>query len=285
VVLWAKTDIWYVQPLVAQPFTVICGDGSWRNWTHPFSRLAAVLVDTAYEPGATRFEHPASDAAVLAWDEFPSPSGDRVIEFSGYSWNVKDADLAGPGPNYFSDSDSNVWIDTDGLHLKIAEREGRWYCAEVFLDRSLGYGEYTFQVASRIDSLDDNVVFAGFIYESLAREVDIEFSQALARPDNAQFVVQPYNRPGNIVRFEMPPVSTSSHRFLWREDRIEFTSWRGYVNDIDPDSVIYSWTYTGTDIPPPGGERMRFNLWLFAGQDPSSGEGDEVIVRRFQHEP
>ena len=71
VVLWAKTDKWYVQPLIASPYTDICSDGSWSNWSHPWNRMVALLVDQSYSPGATPTNHPSSDAGVVAWDEWP----------------------------------------------------------------------------------------------------------------------------------------------------------------------------------------------------------------------
>lgn len=45
------------------------------------------------------------------------------------------------------------------------------------------------------------------------------------------------------------------------------------------------WTYSGPDIPPPGGEVMRFNLWLFGGNAPASGRGDHVVVTDFRFVP
>ena len=70
----------------------------------------------------------------------------KTIFFSGYNWTVKNSPgKVGPGPNYFSDSANNVWVDTQGrLHLKITKRNGRWYCAEVISEVSFGYGEHLF---------------------------------------------------------------------------------------------------------------------------------------------
>lgn len=37
----------------------------------------------------------------------------RLIGFGGYDWCVKRSNRkVGPGPNYFSDSTNNVWVDT-----------------------------------------------------------------------------------------------------------------------------------------------------------------------------
>lgn len=288
VVLWAKTDIWYVQPLEADPLTIISSDGSWENGTHSWDRMVALLVDTAvYEPGSTRLYHPSSDPGVLAWDEYPDPAPDRTIEFSGYTWVVKafEDDPFDPGPNYWSDSESDVWVDSAGLHLTTVYRDGKWYSTEVFADEPLGYGEYTFQVTTRVDSLDDRVVFAGFVYDTVNQEFDIEFSRTLASPNNAQYVVQPFDSAGNRVTFLMPAADLSTHRFEWRADRIEFTSWRGLDTDPHPDSIIQTWTYTGSDIPSPGTERMRFNLWLVGGSPPMSGQPDQIAIKAFSYLP
>ena len=285
VVLWAKTDQWYVQPFIATPFTNVCSDGSWSSSTHPWSRIVALLVDKSHVPGSTRQTHPAGESGVLAWDEYPSSAPDRVIEFAGHRWKVKNADLAGPGPNNFSDSEANIRVAGDGLHLAITQRDGRWYSAEVFAERSLGYGSYTFQVATRLDALDYQAVFAGFVYETNSREVDIEFSHVLANPNFAQFVVQPYSRPGNLLRFDMRGIVESSHRFVWHRDRIEFASWAGLDPEPRAGTLLRSWIYEGPDTPPAGSERMRFNLWLFGGQPPHSGRGDEVVVRGFRFQP
>ncbi len=78
--------------------------------------------------------------------------GTRIIHFSGYDWRVGNSkdNRQGPGPNYFSDSKENVWLDDGGnLHLKITHRDGRWNCAKISLLESHGYGTYIFHVASR----------------------------------------------------------------------------------------------------------------------------------------
>ncbi len=282
VVLWAKTDRWYVQPTIAEPFTVIENDGSWSNSTYPWDRIVALLVDASYVPGATRDYHPAVDPGVLCFDEYPEKSL-KYISWSGYCWTIKNADLVDPGPNYFSDDTANVLIDQeDRLRLKIDFRDNRWYCAEVVLDHSLGYGLYTFKLDSPVDNLDYNTIFAGFIYETIDQEFDIEFSQRLADPFNAQYVAQPWYIPGNIEFFNMSSSSQTSHSFEWRSDRIVFNSWNGHDDTPTPTTLLHTWTYTGENIPTPGGERMIFNLYLYGGEPPVQGTGDEVIVTSFE---
>jgi hypothetical protein len=284
VVLWAKTDRWYIQPSTIAPFTYIQSDGTWSNYTNPWTRMTALLVDSSYVPGAIREQHPSSDTGVVAWDEYPEKSPDKFINWSGYQWRVKHAELTGPGPNAFSDDTANVRIDqSDRLHLKIDLRDNTWYCAEVVLDQSLGYGLYSFKLDSRVDSLDFNTIFAGFIYETTGQEFDFEFSQRLANPFNAQFVVQPWYVPGNIDFYDMPASSQTSHSFEWRPDRIVFKSWNGHSDSATQTTLIHTWTYTGDDIPIPGDENVRFNLYLYGGDPPSEGLGDEVIIMSFEY--
>ncbi len=284
VVLWAKTDHWYVQPYVTQPFTPIQGTGHWGNTTHPWNRLVALLVDATYDPGSIRLEHPSGDPGILAWDEYPEPKPDRIIDWKGHTWKVKNASLAGPGPNYFSDDQENVWLENGQLRLAITQRNGNWYCGEVYLEHSLGYGSYTFQLDSRVDSLDYNAIFAGFIYENTDQEADIEWSLRLSSPHNAQYVIQPWHHPGNIYYWDMPAVQQTTHQFIWTEDYVEFISWTGWESEPTDDNVIAHWIYEGPDVPLPGNERMRFNLWLFNGGAPQSGQGDQVTINSFYHQ-
>lgn len=283
VVLWAKTDRWYVQPFATDPYTAIRSDGSWSNLTHPWERISALLVDSEYVPSAIREQHPSEGVGVVEWDEYPERSADTYIDWSGYRWRVKEAKLTGPGPNAFSSDSANVSVDQDDqLHLKIEQRDSTWYCAEIILDHSLGYGVYTFRLDSRVDSLNYNTIFAGFIYDSTAQEFDMEFSRILADPHNAQYVIQPWYIPGHIEYFDMPDTSQTSHSFEWRSDRIVFKSWRGHADSSSAATLIHAWTYAGEDIPTPGSDRMRFNLYLAGGDPPSGGSTDEVTVTTFR---
>lgn len=282
VVLWAKTDRWYIQPAVAQPYTDIQTDGTWSNLTYPWDRMAALLVDGSYVPGSVRDDHPAADPGVLDFDEYPDKSL-RFIDWSGYRWRVKAGDLLDPGPNYFSGDPANVWIDGLGqLHLKTEFRDGKWYCAEVVMDEFLGYGTYTFHMSSRVDDFDYNIVFAGFLYETINQEFDIEFSKRLANPFNSQYVIQPYYHTGNITFFDMPADVQTSHSMEWRSDKIVFKSWFGHDPTPLPADIINSWEYTGADIPSPTDERMIFNLYLFGGEAPVGGLPDEAIISSFE---
>jgi hypothetical protein len=208
-------------------------------------------------------------------------SNTRTVEFSGYTWEVKSSEEAvGPGPNYFSDSEDNVWVDSRGrLHLKLTYSEGRWRCAEVINTESLGLGRYTFELGSPVSDFDPNVVLGLLTWSDdpaySNREIDFEFSRwaNATNPMNGQYVVQPFR--WNRKKFTQPPVASSSQSFDWREDAVTFTSSSG---------VPSTWT-TDDRVPPPGGELVHMNLWLYLGEAPTDGRTVEVIVTNFEFTP
>jgi hypothetical protein len=218
-----------------------------------------------------------------------------TISFSGHTWLVKDsaAVSVGPGPNVFSDDARNVRVDRRGrLHLRIRRVAGVWTCAEVVSAPSFGYGTYRFYVSRRVDALDANVVLGLFTWNDDPafnhREIDIEFSRwgNPSDPTNAQYVVQPYDTPGNLVRWVQPPrLRKSTHHFLWQSNSVGFQSLIGHTaSPPDPSSVIAEETLT-QDVPVAGGENARINLWLFGGQPPLNRRSVEVVIERFEFEP
>jgi hypothetical protein len=71
VVVYTHTDTWYVQPTVANPYTVIGNDGRWRTVVHPGAEYAALLVRSSYRPESTTDALPAVGGDVLAEDVQP----------------------------------------------------------------------------------------------------------------------------------------------------------------------------------------------------------------------
>ena len=211
-------------------------------------------------------------------------SSPRKLEFSGYTWAVKSSTgLVGPGPNYFSDSADNAWVDGRGrLHLKLTHSNRRWYSAEVINTQSLGFGRYEFELDSTVDRLDPNVVLGLFTYSDDPayhhREIDIELSRFGDASDrtNGQDVVQPYQRAGNLRRITLPAVPSSTNSFDWQPNAVTFAS---------SSAAPSAWTYAGPDVPQPGSEQVHMNLWLFRGAPPQNGTTVEVVVKRFTFTP
>jgi len=214
----------------------------------------------------------------------------RELSFSGHQWLVKGSDTrVGPGPNLFSDGDESAWVDSQGrLHLKINQKDGLWRCAEVISRDTFGYGKWTFHLAAGAERINENVVLGMFTWDNDPayhnREIDIELSRwGQIDDENCQFVVQPYERPGNTHRFNARlEGADSTHSFDWRQESITFRSLRG--SQVE-NNLIEAWTYTGPDIPPPGRENARINLWLFRGSPPSDSWEVEVVVTKFEFAP
>jgi hypothetical protein len=231
----------------------------------------------------------------MQWDDFP---GGRTLTFAGRTWRVKGPGYFGPGPNLFSDDADDVWVDGDNrLHLTNSYQSGNWYSTEVALADPLGYGDYVFTTQGRLDELDPNVVFglflwqygpcydAEFLWWNPYNEIDIEFSRwGYAANEIAQFVAQPFDYPGNILRFDasFDDGELTSHAFRWLPDRVEYRSWRGGPADETPANTIRAWTYTGPHIPRPEQPRVHLNLWRF---DAPPATAQEVVLADFTFVP
>jgi len=295
---------WWNKPLLAAPLTEIANDGTWTadittgGTDEDATKIAVFLVPADCEvdilEGAAKLPTSLLDAAI-AHDAVERGAGGttRLLYFGGYEWWVKASDTAvGPGPNLFSDSRDNVWLDSERqLHLKITKnaKNGDTYeCAEVVCRDNLGYGTYVFSMASRVDNLDPNCVLGLFTWSDDPaynyREMDIELSRwGNPLDDNAQFVVQLWDTPGNLERFNMWPCETSVHGFNWQADAIAFRSVCGEdYGTQDPNLQVHDWLYEGEDIPVPGSESARINLWLAWGNAPQNEEEAEAVVADFQ---
>jgi len=216
------------------------------------------------------------------------------LHFSGYDWWIKSSQTpVGPGPNHFSGSSNNVWLDETGqLHMKITNRDDKWYCAEVVSLQNFGYGKYVIRLASRFEVLNENVVVGLFTWSDTPnyhhREIDIELSR-WGDPVNAnsQYVVQPWDTPGNIHRFEVQLSDRfSTHIFDWRSDQITWQTYAGISPLPIADSLlVQTWSYRGADIPKPGDENFRINFWLMEGRPPTNNKEAEVVVNQVEFIP
>jgi hypothetical protein len=213
----------------------------------------------------------------------PSSQSTR-IRFSGYEWIVKDSAGAriGPGSNYFSQD--AVSVGPEGLRLKVFEKDGRFVCGEVVTAASFGYGTYRFVVASDVDRLATNLTLGMFTWsddpgeEGTHKELDIELGR-WGDPSNdlAQFVVQPYTRPQNMVRFPMPAnAGMSVHSFTWLPRRVQFRS--------EVRGKVLAEHVVTRGVPVPAGENVRLNLWITQRRVPGSGTR-EVTIRSFDFVP
>lgn len=201
----------------------------------------------------------------------------RTLSFSGYDWMVKNGYYA-PGPNKWSDAADQVFVDANGaLHLSVAKRgDGKWYASEVWLPASLGYGVYEFEFASRVDTVDTNLVVAPFLYQDDTHELDIEYTNwKVAGGANVWYAAQPEISGVSNANFKFTQaVGSVTARIIWQSTGITFETAQNGV-------VLARWFYNGKNNFVPGGERAHINFWMTSGTSPSDGRNKEIIVNRF----
>jgi len=182
----------------------------------------------------------------------------------------------------------NAWTDDkNALHLRMSRRKSDWGCAEVKLTRSLGYGTYRFTVRD-ISHMEPEAVLTIFTWDGVGtednrRELDVEIGRwGFKDNDNAQFVVQPYYIPLNIVRFQAP-AGVLTHSIRWEPGQATFTTAVGSGNSAKQ-RVIHEHVFTA-GVPAAGEENVRINLYAFLkGQIPLQNEG-EVVIAKFEYLP
>jgi hypothetical protein len=288
IVLYARSEeLWWVQPYTIHPFTRISNDHSWKSETHLGTEYAALLVDEEYNPPDTTETLPSPGGPIAAVTiikgqgpgaSVPPP---KTVNFSGYEWIARTAGSY-RGGSHNSFDPANVGVDKDGaLHLRIAKTRNNWSSAEVRLARSLGYGTYRFQVRD-ISLLEPSAVFSLFDWDGVGteqnrREFDIEISQwGYKVNENAQYVVQPYYIPANIVRFHLP-AGVLTHSFHWEPGQVTFSSLSG-SNEIN--HHVFS-----SGVPAPGQDAVRISLYVFGtGRVPLKKE-NEVVIDKFEYLP
>ena len=292
IVLFAKSGVWWAQPFADRPFTRIQPDSSWSNLTHLGTEYAALLVGQRYHPPPTVTTLPGRSADVIAVasvkgeGEFRSSKSTK-LQFSGYEWEArKFASARGGKPNVYDPA--NSWIDASGfLHLRIRRQGSDWTCAEVSLTRSLGYGSYIFLVRDT-SHLEPAAVFSMLTWDDLAenenhREMDIEISRwGNPGSKNAQYVIQPYYVPANVIRFEAPS-GPLTYSFRWQPGRVAFKTDKPPL--IRAASHPISEHVFTSGIPSANGATVHVNLYVFHNARSSLQNGTEVVIEKFEYLP
>jgi hypothetical protein len=225
-------------------------------------------------------------AAALSGDTVKADMMRRVIHFSGFDWVVKSSEQpVGPGPNLFSDSSDSVWVDAAGqLHMRIVQKDGRWWCAEVICMCRASFGTYRFQLpAGGVRDLDANAVAGLFTWgdapDDADHEIDIEVSRwGQATRANAQFVVQPSEPLDHISRFDLDADTAHDLAFTWLPGRVLFSA----LNSASQ-TTLHGFEVR-RQVPRAGGN-PRLNLWLVGGREPVDHAEAHLIVRGFAFEP
>ena len=223
----------------------------------------------------------------LSFSSYPRLANYQTLSFGRLDWFVKTPPVqVYPNSQFFVGD--NAFVDASGqLHLKVTQCSGSWCSAEVFTKQAVGYGTYSFTIASQVNNLDPNLTLGLFTWDAQAadqynREWDIELSRwgNTSASSNAQYVVQPYNGPNNLVRFLMSPDAPSIHNVAWTPNQVAFAS-------SSPVGPISSWVYSAVSppVPTPGDVHLHLNLYIGTGTAPVSPVGTEIVISNFQYTP
>ena len=218
----------------------------------------------------------------------------KTLWFSGQSWTVRPNGVGGPNMNTWCEN--NVFVDAAGdLHLRITKGKGnKWCSAEIVSDARYLYGTFQFQLKSRVDLLDRNVVLGLFTYPTAdagvdgTNEIDIEFARwGDANADKLNYTAwpaQPSLRPtGNTFPLALT-ATASTHRFIWQPSYIRYQSTQGHYDDNR--EPIADWTFAPADYSSrisQVAQPVHMNLWLYA--PPSDRKEVEVVISQFRHTP
>lgn len=293
IVLFAKSGgSWWVQPGPVEPFTTIAADGTFSQSTHLGTEYAALLVDASYKPPYTTAALPPKGGSVIAMATIEAPPSRaaprKILKFAGYEWIVRASPSDRGGRNRYDPA--NASIDEAGaLHMRLTKDAGGWLSTQVILNRSFGYGTYTFVVRGA-GRLDPAVVLTFYTLDLPAlagaernpREWDVEFSRwgDPAAP-NARFVVQPASDEARNVHKFTAPDDVMTVTVRWEAGRVAFKAVRG-AKPGGPAVAEYVFT---SSVPVPGEERFRINLFDYQRGPQQVQQGAEIVVEAFTFTP
>ena len=268
-------------------------DGNWSTPTHLGYEYAALLVDPGFRPPPTMDVAPAEGGSVAevrivkGVGSLP-PASTKSLHFSGYDWNVRTISADRGGVNNLFDGD-NAWTDTRGaLHLRITRKADRWWCAQLVLARSLGYGTYIVVVRDT-SHLEPAAVLSMHTFDESGgnqhyREMDVEISRwgDATNRSNVQYGIQPFYVPGNVVPFTEPS-GTLTHTLRWESGRASFATVRG--SSAHPGApAVFRHVFT-SGVPSPGQEVFQLMLYVVASDRYPLQKETEVVVEKFEYFP
>jgi hypothetical protein len=293
IVIYAQSGPWWVQPWPDRPFIPIHPDSTWSTETHLGFHYAALLVDSGYHPPPTMDVAPTQGESVVLvkivkGTGTPELAPTKPLKFSGYDWDVRTIASDRGGTNNLYDPD-NAWTDSSGaLHLEMRKKSGRWSCAEVVLNRSLGYGTYVLTVRDS-SNLEPAAVFSMNTFDDWGgdqhyREMDVEIGRwgDAANKNNGQYGVQPFYVPGNVFGFKVPS-GPLTHSMRWESGRVSFKTIRGRSSSAEGQLVAEHQFTSG--VPTPGQERVQLFFYVVASDKSPLQKGGEIVVEKFEYFP
>jgi hypothetical protein len=291
IVIYAHSGPWWVQPWPDHPFIPIQSDSTWSTETHLGFEYAALLVEPDYHPLPELDVAPTQGGSValvtivkgVGTPQF-APTGS--LKFSGYDWGVRTIESDKGGTDNLYDPE-NAWTDASGaLHMQIKKKSGRWSCAEIFLNRSPGYGTYSVTVRDT-SHLEPAAAFSMFTFDDSAseqhfREMDVEVSgrDSAANKNNARYIIQPFYIPGNLFAFAAP-AGTLTYVLRWEPGHATFKTLRGRSAGAQ---LVSEHEFT-SGIPVPGRAMPRLIFYVIASDKNPMQKPSEVVVEKFEYLP
>ena len=111
VLVYAQTDKWYIQPFAGYGGChVVNPDGTFQTWIRDWKEISAIVVSKDFCLSAPSISYEPLPLQVdcnnvLTINAYPT------LKFANYDWAIKEGINLGPGPNNFSASTDNVWVD------------------------------------------------------------------------------------------------------------------------------------------------------------------------------
>jgi hypothetical protein len=292
IVIYAHSGQWWVQPWPDHPFIPIQADSTWSTETHLGFEYAALLVEPDYHPLPTTDVAPTQGGSValvtiVKGVGTPQLAQTGSLTFSGYDWAVRMVASDKGGTNNLYDSE-NAWTDPGGaLHMQIKKKADRWSCAEIFLNRSLGYGTYSVTVRDT-SRLEPAAAFSMFTFDESASEqhfhemdVEVHGRGDAADKNNAQYAIQPFYSPGNLFPFAAPS-GTLTYVVRWEPGHATFQTFRGRSSGAGA-QLVSEHEFTG--IPGPGQTKLRLIFFVVASDKHPMQKPSEVVVEKFEYLP
>jgi hypothetical protein len=292
IVIYAHSGQWWVQPSPDNPFVSIKADSTWSTESHLGFEYAALLVDSDYHPLPTTDVAPTQGGSVALVTMVkgvgtPQLAPTGSLTFSGYDWAVRMIASDKGGTNNLYDPE-NAWTDASGaLHMQIKKKSDRWSCAEIFLNRALGYGTYSVTVRDT-SHLEPAAAFSMFTFDESVSEqhfheldVEVHGRGNAVNKNNAQYAVQPFYSPGNLFPFTAPS-GTLTHVLHWEPGHVTFKTFRGRSSNAGA-QVVSEHEFTG--IPGPGQAKIRLIFFVGASDKNPMQKPSEVVVEKFEYLP
>jgi hypothetical protein len=217
----------------------------------------------------------------------------KTLRFAGHTWTVRPNGVGSPRNNSWCED--NAFVDVNGrLHLRLAIKNGVWCAAEVISTDSMSFGTYQWQLGTRVDNLDKNVVVGLFNYPPSSvgpdgtNEIDIEFTRwGVAGANQLNYTIFPAEKGLAETTKNFPFTMSgnySTHRFIWRKQAIQFQSTNGHY---DANALpIADWTYSPADYAQRIGSTpvpVRMNIWKT--DVPTNGQAVEIVISSFKFTP